>query len=184
MQTSPVARVYAESLLQLAAGRGQVDDLGSALQDFAALIAADADLVVFLQSPAIPDSDKKRVLDTALRGRAADVLVDFLNVLVDKHRFADLEAIAAAYGERADDAAGRQRIQVASAVQLPADQQRRLQSLLEERLRRTCLLELQVEPELLGGVVFTIGDKVYDGSVRSQLRRLRKEMMKSSGYED
>ncbi len=184
MQTSPVARVYAESLLQLAARGGRVDDLGSSLQEFAALVASDPDFGAFLRSPAIPDADKKRVLGQALQGRVDDVLLDFLDVLVDTQRIDQLDSITAAYGEQADVAAGRQRVQVTSAVPLPGDQQERLQSLLEERLHRTCILELQVEPELLGGLVFTIGDKVYDGSVRSQLRRLRKEMMKSSGYED
>lgn len=184
MLTSPVARVYAESLLQLAADGGRVDDVGSSLQEFAALVAAEADLGAFLRSPAIPDADKKRVLGEALQGRADDVLLDFLDVLVDKRRIDELDGITAAYGEQADVAAGRQRVQVTSAVPLPPDQQQALQSALEERLRRTCILELQVEPSLLGGIVFTIGDKVYDGSVRSQLRRLRKEMMKSSGYED
>lgn len=184
MQTSPVARVYAESFLELAAGRGQVDELGTALREFAAVVESDAQFGTFLRSPAIADADKKRVLDAALRGRADDVLIDFLGVLVDNQRIGEIDAITAAYAARADEAAGRQRVQVVTAVPLPDDQRQRLQAMLEERLRRTCILESQVEPELLGGMVFTIGDKVYDGSVRTQLRRLRKEMMKSSGYED
>jgi F-type H+-transporting ATPase subunit delta len=184
MQTSPVARVYAESLLQLAGGSERIDELGAQLEQIATLVDAEPQFRAFLHSPAIPDSEKKRVVEAALRGRADDVLVDFLGVLLDKQRIAELESIASAYRERADVAAGRQRVQVSSAVALADDQRQRLQSLLEERLRRTCILETQVEPDLLGGIVFTIGDKVYDGSVRNQLRRLRKEMMKSSGYED
>ena len=71
-----------------------------------------------------------------------------------------------------------------SAVPLPDDLRERLVALVGQKLKRECVLETEVQPDLLGGLVLTIGDKVYDGSVRSQLRRLRKEMMRSSGYED
>jgi F0F1-type ATP synthase delta subunit len=60
----------------------------------------------------------------------------------------------------------------------------RLLELLRRRLQRDCVLETAVQPELLGGLTLTIGDTIYDGSVRRSLQRVRHAMMRSSGYEN
>ena len=60
----------------------------------------------------------------------------------------------------------------------------RLVALLGERLQSECILETSERPELVGGLVLSVGDTIYDGSVRAQLQRFRNELMRSSGYEN
>lgn len=184
MSASPVARVYAEALLGLGQERGRIDDYGAELDAVAGIVRDQADVDAFLDSPAIGPEDKKRALRAAFSGRLDDTLIDFVCLLVDKGRVDCLADIAAAYRQLADEANRRQRVHAASAVPLPDDLRQRLEELLHQRLQRQCVLETVVQPELLGGLVLTIGDKVYDGSVSSRLRRLRHAMMRSSGYED
>jgi F-type H+-transporting ATPase subunit delta len=179
--THPVARVYAQALLDVAADRG--DALGEQFNAFLQLLRAQPDLRRFLESPAIAADHKLAALE-ALRGQLDDTLVDFLCVVVSKQRVAELDEIGAAYAELADSAAGRVLVRVASAVPLSAAQQQKLDATLRQKLQRDPVLDTQVQPELIAGLVVQVGDRVYDGTLRSWLQRLRKEMVRSSGYED
>ena len=184
MHTHPVARVYAEALLEVARKRGGIDNLGAQLEEFVSLLGTQPEVRRFLESPVIDSEDKKRAVEDALRGRSDDMVANFIGLLIDKGRIGDLDEISAAYRDLADEAGGRTRVQAATAVPLPDDLRQKLQGLLNQKLRCECVLETEVRPALLGGLVLTIGDRVYDGSVSGRLRRLRESMMRSSGYED
>ena len=181
MHTDPVARIYAQALLELARDRGRIDAIGADLEQVAAAVSADVELRDFIATPVLDATPKKHAIQ-ALAGKIDDTVIDFLCLLIDKGRIEWLAEIASAYRDLADVAAGRLRVRAASAVALPADQRQRLEETLHAALKSECIVEAVVEPELIGGLVLQIGDKVYDGSVRSQLRRVRSRMMRSSGY--
>lgn len=184
MHVDPVARAYSEALLEIARSRGQIDAIGAELAQIAALVREEADVREFLETPTLEAAAKKGVLENALRGQVEPVLLDFLCLLVDKRRIRVLGAIADAYQALADEVAGRVRIQAQSARRLPDEVRGALASLVRERLAAECILETSEDPSLLGGLVLTVGDTRYDGSLRGQLQRIAKEMMRSSGYED
>jgi F-type H+-transporting ATPase subunit delta len=181
MHTDPVARIYAQALLELASDRGRIDAVGADLEQVATAVGADAALRDFIATPVLDATPKKRVIES-LRGKVDETVIDFLCLLIDKGRIESLAEIAAAYRQLADAAAGRLRVRAATAVALPTDQRRRLEETLQAALQRQCIVEAEVDADLIGGLVLQIGDKVYDGSVRSQLRRVRSRMMRSSGY--
>jgi F-type H+-transporting ATPase subunit delta len=183
MQLHPVARVYAEALLAIARERGMIDAIGAQLTTAAAGLGTDADVRRFFAAPTIDLAAKKRVLLAAL-GQLDATLVDFLCLLLERRRIAGLDAIARAYAALADEAANRKRVWAASAVALPADLRQRLEALLRDKLQAECILETDVQPELIGGLVLRVDDTVYDGSVRRQLQRIGQELTRSSGYED
>jgi len=184
MHVQPVAQVYAEALLDIARDRGQIDAIGTELQEFAALVVQDGEIRTFLETPILEPAMQIRALVRALEGQVQPVLVDFLCLLIDKGRIALLGEVAGAYRELADRAAGRQRVQARSAEPLDAPTQARLLDLLRQRLQKDCVLETAVHPDLLGGLTLTIGDTIYDGSLRTRLQRARHAMMRSSGYEN
>jgi len=183
MQNDPVARVYAQALLDLARDRGRLDAVGADLAQVVNGIDAAPELLAFIATPVLDAAAKKRVIES-LRGKVDDILVDFLCVLVDKDRIEALTDIAGAYRDLADVAAGRKRVHATTAVPLGDDLRGRLEETLRATLNTECIVEATVDPELLGGLVLQVGDKMYDGSVRSQLRRVRSAMMRSSGYHE
>src|SRR5262249_37871036 len=130
--------------------------------------------------PTRRSSDLKRVFG-ALRGRLDDALVNFLCLLVDKNRIGALASIADAYRDLADAAAGRVRVRALTAAALPDDLRERLVATVTTTLKQECVLETEVQADLLGGLVLEVGDKIYDGSVRRALRRIQSEMTRSSG---
>jgi len=180
MQKDPVARVYAQALLDLGRDGNRIDALGEDLQQVVSALAADAGLRTFLESPALDPATKKRALES-LRGKTDDLVVNFLCLLVDKGRIGSLGAIALAYRDLADEAAGRVRVHATTAVPMDAEQRKRLLDTVHATLKKEIVLETDVQPELVGGLVLHIGDKIYDGSVNRALGRIRNEMTRSSG---
>jgi F-type H+-transporting ATPase subunit delta len=177
-----VARVYADALLNAAGpNAGDVmDELDALLSQ---VLQADPRLFVFLASAAISRGLKAKALRDALTGRASLVLLNFLLVLNDHDRLDLLRGIAQAGREQFDQRSGRMRVSVRSAVALPDDQRARLQQELRGMFKREPVLDAQVDPELLGGLVVRVGDWVLDDSVRTRLQTLCKQLIERSSYE-
>lgn len=182
MHTSPIATVYARALMAVA-GPERRDTMADALDAFVGSLSLAPEPRLFFETPAVDVQTKRRVLET-LRGTLDDQLIDFLGVLVGKQRADELTHIAAAYRELADQAAGRVRVVVRSATPLEADLLQSIRAGLQQRLGREIVLATEVDPALIAGLVFQAEDTVWEASVHGGLERMRKEMVRSSGYED
>src|SRR5262249_56227312 len=88
-----------------------------------------------------------------------------------------------AYGDRGDRGAGGMGVEVRSAAPLDDDQRDRLRRELQETFHLEPLLETEVDPELLGGMLVRVGDWVYDASVRTQLETIRNQIIARSSHE-
>lgn len=184
IHVNPVSRAYAEALFRSARDRDMVSAIDESLQGMSGVLRDNPSFSAFLGAPMIDPAHKKAVLESALRGQVEDLLVDFLCLLIDKDRVRALEGVVQQFRTLADRHAGRMRVTVRTSHALGEDQRRTLQDTLRQVLHLDCALETHVEPELIGGMVLRIGDKLYDGSVRRQLQRVGDQMMRSSGYEN
>ena len=184
MLANPVARVYAEALFGISEGAGTTEETLGELEGFVALVNEAPDVAEFLASPVLEPAAKVAHLKKALTGKVSDIVADFICLLTEKRRSQALPAIAQAFRSMADEKAGRTRVSVQSATGLPDSLRAEIESLLRTGLDREIVLEEEVEPALMGGAVITIGDKVYDGSVRNRLRQFRRKITRSRGYED
>ena len=184
IQANPVSRVYAEALFRVAKERGVVADIDQGLRGLAALLHDNATFRDFLAAPMIDASRKKNAVEAAMQGNADELLVDFLCLLIDKGRDQALEGVAVQFRVLADIDVGRVRVEVKSAQEMSQEQRSKLAESLRQILQSDCSLEMKVEPEILGGMILRIGDKLYDGSVRRQLQQVGDQLMRSSGYED
>ena len=181
---SPVARVYTEALFQIAKSRSVVEETGRELEEIQQTFERDPRIVMFFSSPILEPKTKLEILSRSLQGTASDLVIDFLSLLLEKNRFSVLPTIVPAYREMADEYAGRVRVHVATATSLGEAMRKEIHDTLTGGLRREVILEDELEPALVGGAVVTIGDKVYDGSLATRLKEVRKQIMRSGGYED
>lgn len=171
-----LGKVYAQALLGAAEKAGNVE---SVLAEFQSLVEDVLQklphLDAVLQSPRIGHEEKVRLLDTAFQGRMSKELLNFLKVVTRHDRFAALRAMNRAaqtlYGERM----GRVEVLVRTAEPLSPELYASIGDRLRQSLGREPVLRVEVDPELIGGVVVRVGDTVYDGSVARQLVRLREE---------
>ncbi|MBA4188165.1 MAG: ATP synthase F1 subunit delta [Planctomycetaceae bacterium] len=185
---SRLAKVYAEALIAAALGQPNPKEaviaLGEELGDFVTgVLNTNPDVASFLASPAVGKRAKASALGAALPGNASDLFRGLLSVLTKNNRLNLLAGIAGAYRQLLDDRAGRVRVKVTSAVELSEAQRSTLTSTLAALLKQQPVLATRVDPNLLGGMVVQIGDRVIDTSVRTRLNTLRTQLLdKGSSY--
>ncbi len=158
-----------EAALDAADARGELDGVEDELFRFGRIIAGDADLARILGNPSAPREGKAALLDRLLTGKVSPVTERLVrNHLTSSHVHNPETAM-----ERLSVAAARRRgrsvAHVTSAVPLTAAQEQRLAASLERMYGRTMGLQVQIDPELLGGLVIRVDDEVIDGSVAHRL---------------
>jgi F-type H+-transporting ATPase subunit delta len=174
MAGTAAGRRYAKALFQLADESGRVTEVRGELDALAEQLAAHGALSDVLLRPLYPVAERRSVLSAvADRLGASPLLKNFFSFLIDRRRLVQFDAIRAEYGRLADERAGLTRATVRAAGELSDEERERLRRALAARLGREVELTVQVDPSLLGGLVAQVGDVVYDGSLRTQLRQLR-----------
>lgn len=174
-----VAKRYARALIQIGEEDGNYELYGVELKGFEELLEASPELRDVMLNPIYEREIKKRAIRlVAEKLRLSPIVQNFLLLLVDKRRITALKHVVRCYQELVDEVAGRIRAQVFAAVPLEEPVQEVLKGKLETLTGKKVILEVAQDPDLIGGIVTKIGDKVYDGSVRTQLASLREILLK------
>jgi len=179
-----VASIYARALLAASekAGKSEevLDEFDALVRDVLARYPRIDDL---LASGMVANEDKAELIGRALGGRVSPIFLNFVKVVAGHGRGRYLKAIHAAARDSFNLMRGRVRVLVTTAAPLEAHQAERIAAQLRGALSAEPTLERQVDPGLLAGIVFRIGDTVYDGSVSTQLERIRSQMIHRSVHE-
>jgi F-type H+-transporting ATPase subunit delta len=178
---SVVARNYAEALLALARKAGDVAGWGRMMQEVADAVAGAPPLRAVLASPRVPAERRVLALGRAFQDRYPRLLVRFLQILVSKGRQRQIGAVASEYAALVDEAEGRVHAQVTLAHAPSEADRAALAATLSRRLGAEVIPHVSVRPEILGGVIVRVGDRVMDGSVRRRLGRLRHQLTFMAG---
>ncbi|WP_298067702.1 ATP synthase F1 subunit delta [uncultured Mailhella sp.] len=171
-----VSRRYASALFALGrdAGLEELERCGNSLRALGEAVEKTPKLAEAFSNPALSAEEKKKValalLDVAGGGAMER---RFCALLADKGRLALLPAIAADYDVMLDGARGVSRGVVTTAIELDAERRDAIRQKLELQTERRLELEYVIDPAIIGGIVFRVGDMVYDASLRAQLDNLR-----------
>jgi F-type H+-transporting ATPase subunit delta len=173
-----LAERYASALVDVALEKGQAELVKRELAAFADMQRESSELHTFLSNPAIPRGIKHAVIERLVeRMGASRTLRNYLFVIVDQRRAALLPEIEEAFGKELDKRMGVTQATVISAADLTASERAGLDGALSQLTGHTVQLQLKQDPDLIGGVVVRIGSTIYDGSVRTQLHRLRTRLI-------
>jgi F-type H+-transporting ATPase subunit delta len=176
--TGSLARRYAKALLDIGIKQQTYDALGRELDRTAEAFVRSPELSQALENPVFPLEKRKLVLDDVARRLALSKVVrNFVMLLLDKGRIGALPDIARAHHALVDEHAGRVRASITTARPIDPALEQRLKGALEKQSGKVVLLDKHEDPTILGGVVTQLGDLVFDGSVRTQLARLREELL-------
>jgi F-type H+-transporting ATPase subunit delta len=179
MVTGSLSRRYAKAILELGVSQGNLDRVGADLRALAAALKTSPELGTVLSNPAIRQADRKKVLDALLlRITAQQSTRNLIYLLLDGERLDYLPAISRELDAMIEAKAGRVSAEVVSAKPLSSIQVGQITAALEKLSGKKVDLTKREDPALLGGVVAKVGDVVYDGSLRTQLRTLRDELTK------
>ncbi len=179
-----VATIYAESLIEMAARSNTIDAVGDELASLIDdLFSACPDLEKMLSNPAVHRRKKDALLRIVLRGTCSTLIEDFLLLLCRHDRLDLVRLIAMTYQEMRDRKARRIRILVETAVPLEPSQKEQIRAMLQDKLQQDPVLINRIRPELLGGLLIHVGDKVYDSTVRYRLDSLRTQFLSRGSHE-
>jgi F-type H+-transporting ATPase subunit delta len=171
-----VSRRYAKALFALAKDSNTLQPTADQLLRLAA-VAADPAMGPVLRSPMLSVSRRHELAEMLARELTlSDLLARFLQLLADHQRLGELPAIADRYQQLLDAQLGRVRLTIRSAAPLDAKQEADIVSAFATLTGRQVISRVIIDGELLGGVVAEVEGKVYDGSVRTQLDRIAKEL--------
>jgi len=180
MTTSAIAQRYASALVDVVMSASQStspDTSLSALQAFRDLVTNSPDLRQALESPAVPLTRKRALIDRLVAKLETPRTVrNFLLVLSDKRRFSLLHEVTELFDILLDERRGFLRAQVESAAELNPTEQAEIGTQLSHLTNKKVRTRFSINPELIGGVLARVGSTVYDGSVRGQLAQMRQRL--------
>lgn len=174
MAKSTQAKRYAQAVFQIAAQGSNFDKWLSDLEKLSKLQSDDV-FVKALESPNISFEDKGKLLvdrfpDINLLG------INLVNLLIERRMVGLLAAISEEYGRLFDSHRGIERAEVTTAIPLSEDDKTQIRNRLSAITGKQMAITTRVDPEVIGGVVARFGGKLLDGSTRSKLEALKKEI--------
>ena len=170
------ARRYARAVFELASGEGRVDDWRTQLVALRNLMTQPR-VESVLRNPTIPTEQRMGLIATD-EGLDPQV-VNLGRLLVESGRVQEIAGVAEEFDTLADEAAGRVRAVVTTAVELPDDERDQVARELSSRLGKEVALRTEVDPRVLGGLKLQYGDRLFDATVATRLQQLRRRLIEA-----
>jgi F-type H+-transporting ATPase subunit delta len=174
-----IAEVYARSLFEVAQEHDKLDVVREQLGAFADVLAADRELSVFLFSPYFSTEEKQDGLRRVVID-ADPTVINFLELLIQKHRMPVLFRIRRAYDQLWERENKLLPVQITSAIELDDETARRIGDQIGSQTGQRVELTKTVDPDILGGLVLRVGNSILDASIRNRLETLRKNVAKAA----
>ena len=169
---------YATALIGLSEEEKVQDEVGAQLATFAAA-CGEGELRKVLLDPSCSHADKAAILaDVAGRLKLSGLLKNFVMVLLENKRLDLIAAINGAYQQLFDEKAGRVKAEVSLPYEPDKTESEEIRKGLEKATGKKVVMDVTVDPGLIGGVVAKVGSLVYDGSVRTQLENIKNNIMR------
>lgn len=170
-----IARVYAEALFEVAKDKDSLDRVREELGQFADTLDEERDLQVFFFSPSFHSAEKRDAVNRAVSG-ASEEFVNFLELLIEKHRMPVVFRIRRQFDQMWKRENRKLDVTLTSAIELDSDVVKEVGAEIEKQTGRSVELTSNVDEDILGGLVLQVGNMVLDASIRNRLEKLRKSV--------
>lgn len=174
-----IARVYSEALFEVAEEKDRLDEVHEQLGEVSDAIAENRDLQVFFFSPYFSSAEKREGISKLVSGANPEV-VNFLELLAEKHRMPVLFRARRRFDELWDKKRRRLAVTVRSAVELDPAVVDEVGAEIERKTGQTIELKSEVDEGIIGGLVLQVGNMVLDASIHNRLEQLRKEVAQAA----
>jgi F-type H+-transporting ATPase subunit delta len=176
LRAETIARNYAEALFELGERSGQTTRYADLIDAVAAAVESTPAVQGVLMSPRVPKAEKARLLAAALPDVPREFVL-FLQALVKRGRQQLLRELADQYLGLLDIKLNR--VRAAVTLARPADEalRRSIAEALSRELGKEVLPSFTVDPEILGGTIVRVGERIHDGSIRRRMTKLRRQLL-------
>lgn len=173
-----LARVYAQAFWNVAVKQADVSALVSELQ---AVVTEVLDkhpaLETTLGSALVEQTDKERILDRLFANKLSPTVVNFLKVLSAHDRLGILRLVAKAVAKQQREYLNQAEVEIRVADPLDATIEAELKEALRRRLQKEPIMQIAIDPDVVGGIIIKIGDRVYDGSLKRRFEMARRAII-------
>ena len=173
-----IAQVYARSLFEVAKDGDKLDEVRDQLAQFADALEENRDLAIFFFSPYFSTEEKKDGLTKVVQD-GDETVVNFLELLIEKHRVPAVFRIRREYESLWQEENKLLPVQITSAIELDQETVDNIVKTIGDRTGRRVEPESKVDPDILGGIVLRVGDRILDASIANRLESLRKQVARS-----
>lgn len=174
-----IAGRYANALVEIAKeAKLTFDKISGDLETIKITLEQSTDLNEVLTNPVISIEDKKEIIGKVFSTEIDVLMINFLKVLVDKNRFSAFNDIVDSYKNSLDDINNIKRVEVTSAVEMTEDAKKKLKNKLETKLKANVILDLNINSNIIAGLVIKIGDNIIDMSLKNKLEDLSKNIIR------
>ena len=174
MISSNISKRYAVAFFKIAKEDQKYEIYYNELKLFSSILEENKNLKELFLNPIFHHDEKKAVVNSILQKiNISATTANFLKLLADKRRMGILPEIENAYRQLMDDTLKRTRVNVSTAFPLSAELSGKLKERLEEMTGKKVEMAVSEDNSLLGGIVVGVGDTLYDGSIKTQLRNIR-----------
>jgi len=172
-----VSNVYGDALFELAVESGKIDDFLKEAEGVIDVVKSNDGFSQMMNHPKINKEEKLQIIDEVFKGRVSDEMVGLLRMLEEKDHSKDIETVLNYFIDRIFDYKKIGKATVSTPMELTEAQK----SDVEKRLLQTTdyasfVMTYKVDPELIGGMVIRIKDRVIDSSIKTQISKLTHEL--------
>lgn len=177
MKGDVIAKRYARALYELGQEESIHQGLLDDLEKMTLVVQESGEFRSIMESPLYDIILKKRILkDIVSTLKISQYIENFLNILLDKDRFVHLQEIRDAYKQFMDESSGRVRANITSAFELNKEQISQISKTLSTLVKKEVDVDVSVEPSLIGGLIAEVEGMIYDGSIKTQISRLKQSL--------
>jgi F-type H+-transporting ATPase subunit delta len=174
-----IGQVYARALFESAVEHGELDEVQEQLGIWADALGETKNLQTFFFSPRFSSAEKKDAIRKIIDG-GNERFLNFLELLAERHRLPATFRIRRSFDELWREEHKMLPVEVTSAIELDEGLVRSIGERIQERTGRRIELTSRVDPNIIGGLVLRVGNKVLDASVQGRLQRLRKQIVRAA----
>jgi len=173
-----IAVGYSQALLSLAESEGLRDQVEAELTELSAAFSANGDLLTFLKDPKVKNEGKSQALADLLGEGVSRITRTQLSLALEQGRGPILPEILDTFFRLAAESRRKLTAKVTTAVALSGEMTKKVESSISALAGEPIFLKRSVDPDLLGGIVIQLGDRIIDGSLRSQFKQLQEGISK------
>lgn len=173
-----VSKTYGEALFELAQEEDKVLPLLEEVCALQTILLENKELALLMNNPKVSKEERVEILKSIFGEKVSRELMGFLELLVQKGRYGEIDAILAYFIQRVKDAEGIGKAYITTAIPLKEAQKAAVEAkLLSTTSYRRIETEYAVDESLIGGMTIRIKDRVVDSSIKTKLERMERELL-------
>lgn len=174
-----ISKTYGEAIFELAVEEEKVDDFMEEIQAIVLILADNKEFASLMSHPKIIKEEKVQIMETVFKGRISNELVGFLDLIITKDRYREIDDILQYFLMKVKELKGIGIAYVTTAIMLKEIQKKQVEEkLLATTSFKSMEMHYMEDEKLIGGMVIRIGGRVVDSSVLTKLNELQKQLLK------